>query len=237
MTESIYAGSVFAAGVLSFFSPCILPLLPVYLAYLGSAEPGGRAEGRTPGGMKVSLVLVGRTLIFMFGLSTVFVLLGFGAGSLGGVVSSPLFMTVCGGIVVLFGLYQTGLFKLQALEREKRVTVDLQNRRGLWGAFLLGLTFSFGWTPCIGPVLAAVISLSATGGSAAQGASYMLIYTLGLAIPFLIIALFSEALLTRVRHVYKHMKTLKIVSGAVLIVMGLLLITNKLNTITAYFQF
>lgn len=278
MTEQIYVGSVFAAGLLSFFSPCILPLLPVYLAYLGSTSGGNgngsgsgveriesgigsgngdrernenrerSGNGSGAGGVKtsnrkglgtagISPVLIGRTLLFILGLSTVFVLLGFGAGALGGLFNSTKFIVACGIVVILFGVYQTGIVKLSFLEREKRLDAGLQHRRGLFGAFLLGFTFSFGWTPCIGPVLAAVISLSASGGSLESGVIYMAVYALGLSIPFLIMAVFSNLLLIRVKRIYKYMNRLKAVSGVVLILMGLLLVTGKLNAITAYFQF
>ncbi|GGE30985.1 cytochrome C biogenesis protein CcdA [Pullulanibacillus camelliae] len=237
MTEQIYVGSVFAAGVLSFFSPCILPLLPVYLAFLGSSETGNRFNSWQLWRMKLSPVLIIRTLLFILGLSMVFVVLGFGAGSLGTVLNSSLFITICGIIVILFGIYQTGIFKLKFLEREKKLSADFQKNRGFFGAFLLGFTFSFGWTPCIGPVLAAVLSLSASGGSVASGGIYMLVYALGLAIPFFVMALFSDLLLTKMRKLYKHMNALKIVSSAVLILMGILLVTNKLNDITSYFQY
>lgn len=239
MVEPLYIGSVFAAGLLSFFSPCILPLLPVYLAYLGTSGETGSGDGaggRKPGKLHLSPVLIGRTLLFILGLSTVFVLLGFGAGALGNLFNSSLFIAVCGIIVMLFGIYQTGLVKLSFLEREKRLDAGPTPGKGLFGAFLLGFTFSFGWTPCIGPVLAAVISLSASGGAAATGGLYMMVYSLGLSIPFMVMALFSDLLLMRVRKVYKYMNRLKVASGVLLILMGLLLFTGKLNTITAYLQ-
>ncbi|GAA3404136.1 cytochrome c biogenesis CcdA family protein [Paenibacillus hodogayensis] len=233
MTEQLYTGGVWAAGVLSFFSPCILPVLPVYLAYLGSSDSGEKGQRWKLGRIGISPILVLRTLLFIVGLSTVFVLLGFGAGALGSVLNSSWFIAACGVVVIAFGIYQTGVVPLSFLARERKL--EVRRRNGYLGAFLLGFTFSFGWTPCIGPVLAAVFSLSASEGSPAAGGFYMLIYTSGLAIPFLTMALLSDSLLVRLRKVHRYLPVLKVISGVVLIAMGILLITNKLNGLATLF--
>ncbi|WP_438349333.1 thiol-disulfide oxidoreductase-associated membrane protein CcdA2 [Paenibacillus sp. FA6] len=237
LTEQVYVGSVFIAGILSFFSPCILPLLPVYLSFLGGSDLGSQSKTKKLGKLKIRPLLIGKTIFFILGISTVFVLLGFGAGALGSLINSSWFIVVCGGIVILFGIYQTGVIKLFFLEREKKLKLELKGNKGFAGAFLLGFTFSFGWTPCIGPVLAAVLSISASEGSSAFGGWLMLIYTLGLAIPFLVLSLFSDLLLQRLKKIYKYMGILKVISGVILILMGLLLMTNKLNMITTFFEF
>jgi cytochrome c-type biogenesis protein len=123
------------------------------------------------------------------------------------------------------------------MEKEKRLQLGSGKQRGAWGAFLLGLTFSFGWTPCIGPVLAAILGLSASGGSAAYGVWMMFIYTVGMAIPFLVLAVFSDILLRHLRKLYRYTPVIKVVSGVILIVMGVLLMTNNLAIITAAFNF
>lgn len=233
----IFLFGVFGAGVLSFFSPCILPLLPVYVSYLSGSMVGGMNPG--PDGtrsIQPRSAFVARTLLFVFGLSVVFVLLGFGSGILGNVISSPAFMTVCGAVVVLFGIYQTGLIRLSWLERERKLSSNPARRGGYIGAFLLGLTFSFGWTPCIGPVLAAILGIAAGEGSPAYGGFLMLLYTLGLAIPFLVISLFSDYVMKRIRRVNQYMGVIKIGSGCILIVMGLLLMTDRLNNLVTWFQ-
>ncbi|MBC8079150.1 MAG: sulfite exporter TauE/SafE family protein [Gorillibacterium sp.] len=237
LNEQIYVGSAFLAGMLSFFSPCILPLLPVYLAYLGGAAPGRPSASLKLWGSQLHPTLIIKTLFFILGLSTVFVLLGFGAGALGGVVNSSWFIVVCGFIVILFGIYQIGFVKLVFMEREKKVTLSRSQKKDYAGAFLLGFTFSFGWTPCIGPVLAAILSVSASEGSLWFGGWLMFIYTLGLAIPFLILSLFSDVLLQRLKKIYKYMGVLKVISGILLILMGLLLMTNRLNTLINWFTF
>lgn len=233
--ESLYIGSVLAAGVLSFFSPCIFPMLPVYFAFLGGSEEGRPSDSASPR-FKVNPKLIGRTLLFILGLSTVFLLLGFGAGALGGVINSSWFMIACGAAVILFGIHQTGVLNLMFLQKEKRLTYDSNKQKGWIGAFLLGLTFSFGWTPCIGPVLAAVLGVAAGGGSAGYGVWMMFIYTVGMAVPFLILAVFSDLLLRRIKNLYKHMGKIKVFSGLILIAMGILLMTNNLAVLTAAFQ-
>ncbi|OWA37279.1 cytochrome C biogenesis protein [Saccharibacillus sp. O16] len=239
-TESLYVGSVLAAGILSFFSPCIFPMLPVYFAFLGGSEADrlrtSSANGSTAPRFRVDPRLIGRTLLFILGLSTVFLLLGFGAGALGGVINSSWFMIVCGAVVILFGIHQTGVLNFMFMQKEKRLTFDTQKQQGWLGAFLLGLTFSFGWTPCIGPVLAAVLGVAAGGGSAGYGVWMMFVYTVGMAVPFLVLALFSDLLLRRIKNLYKYMGKIKVVSGIVLIAMGILLMTNNLAVLTAAFQ-
>ncbi|WP_434751509.1 cytochrome c biogenesis CcdA family protein [Paenibacillus amylolyticus] len=235
--EWVFLFGVFGAGVLSFFSPCILPLLPVYVSYLSGSMVGGRNQGHEgTRSVQPRSAFVVRTLLFVFGLSVVFVLLGFGSGILGNVISSPGFIVVCGAIVVLFGIYQTGLIRLSWLERERKLSSNHARRGGYIGAFLLGLTFSFGWTPCIGPVLAAILGIAAGEGSPAYGGFLMLLYTLGLAIPFLLLSVFSDFAIKRIRRVNKYMGVIKIGSGCILIVMGLLLMTDRLNNLVSWFQ-
>ncbi|GGG85785.1 cytochrome c biogenesis CcdA family protein [Paenibacillus radicis (ex Gao et al. 2016)] len=235
--DPLFLFGVFAAGLLSFFAPCILPLLPVYVAYLsGTGASSANSETTNSGSFRLRPRLIIRTLLFVLGLSTVFIFLGFGFGTIGTVITSSRFIAVCGAIVILFGIYQTGWIKLSFLEREKKISSDRITKKGYIGAFLLGLTFSFGWTPCIGPVLAAILSIAAGEGSPAYGGFLMLIYTLGLAIPFLLMSVFSDFILTRIRRLYKFMGVIKVVSGCILILMGILLMTDQLNTIVVWFQ-
>lgn len=235
--DFIFLMGVFGAGVLSFLSPCILPLLPVYMSYLsgGIVNAVNQEEGVADSAWFRSVLLL-RTLMFVLGLSMVFILLGFGSGILGHIISSPWFIAICGAIVVLFGIYQTGWIRLSWLEREVRLSRNGMKQGGYIGAFLLGLTFSFGWTPCIGPVLAAVLGIAAGEGSPVYGGFLMLLYSVGLSIPFLILSVCSGYLMKRVRHLYRYMGAIKVVSGCILIVMGLLLMTDRLNMLVGWVQ-
>ena len=226
-SETLYISTVFVAGVLSFLSPCIVPLLPVYLSTLASPAAARDAAGR-----RLQLFL--RTLLFIAGISVTFVVLGFGAGALGQVLNSRAFLIVMGALVVLLGVHQTGLIHLKFLERERRPELKRAKRSDALGVFLLGLLFSFGWTPCIGPVLAAILGVAAGGGAAFYGAFLMAVYALGLAVPFLVLALFSELFLGKIKRLNKVLPKIKIVGGVLVILMGVLLMTDSLNILSAW---
>jgi len=218
MTD-IFVFGVFIGGILSFFSPCIVPVLPVYVSILAGDDSKEKARLRA----------VVRTLLFVLGLSVSFVIMGFGVGALGTVLYSKAFVYISGAIVILLGLYQMGLFKLAFLNRQLSVKVEANKNTGLLSVFLLGLVFSFGWTPCVGPILAAVLSLTATQGSAAYGGFMMFVYSLGLAIPFVVISLFSSTILTKVKAINKHLNKIKFIGGLIIVIMGILLMTGNLN--------
>jgi len=229
--ESLYMSTVFIAGVLSFFNPCILPIIPVYIGYFAEANP----DEKTYKWKIVSKPML-KAAIFVLGLSTAFVLLGFGAGALGSLLYSDGFIRIAGGIVVILGLHQVGLLKIQRLNREKKLHLTRSAKADFLGAYLLGLTFSFGWTPCVGPVLVAVLGLSASEGSALYGGLLMFIYSVGLMIPFMLVAIFSDVLLKRVKVLYKHTEKIRIAGGVLIIFMGLVLMTNNLMVIVRWVE-
>lgn len=231
--DELFMSTVLAAGFLSFFAPCTFPLLPVYI---GIMTDTGRARGLQIGKLKVNPVSIGRTLVFVGGLSTTFVLLGFGAGALGSLINNRLVVQIGGLIVVLLGIHQLELIHVPYLERYRVLNLKRSRTHDLLGTYLLGLTFSFGWTPCVGPVLGAVLVVSAGGGQAFYGAWLMLIYTIGLAIPFLVMAVLSEVLLDKFAGLETHLKTIKRVGGVLIIAMGLLLMSESLNRITALIE-
>ena len=228
--------SVFLAGILSFFSPCILPLLPVYTGVLLDDKDGAQASS---GKFSISVTSLLRTLAFIAGISFIFILLGYGAGFLGDLLYASWFQYVTGAVIILLGLHQMEILRFKGLYKEKRLQLQGQgkNANGYSQAFLLGLTFSFAWTPCVGPVLGSVLALAASGGSGAwQGAGLMLVYTLGLALPFLLLALASSYVLKHFRKLHPYLGTLKKVGGFLIIVMGLLVLFGNASILSQLFE-
>ncbi|MDG7801800.1 thiol-disulfide oxidoreductase-associated membrane protein CcdA2 [Streptococcus pneumoniae] len=228
--------SVFLAGILSFFSPCILPLLPVYTGVLLDDKDGAQASS---GKFSISVTSLLRTLAFIAGISFIFILLGYGAGFLGDLLYASWFQYLTGAIIILLGLHQVEILHFKGLYKEKRLQLQGQgqNGKGYSQAFLLGLTFSFAWTPCVGPVLGSVLALAASGGSGAwQGAGLMLVYTLGLALPFLLLALTSSYVLKHFRKLHPYLGILKKVGGFLIIVMGLLVLFGNASILSQLFE-
>ncbi|MDV8891639.1 thiol-disulfide oxidoreductase-associated membrane protein CcdA2 [Streptococcus pneumoniae] len=228
--------SVFLAGILSFFSPCILPLLPVYTGVLLDDKDGAQASS---GKFSISVTSLLRTLAFIAGISFIFILLGYGAGFLGDLLYASWFQYLTGAIIILLGLHQMEILHFKGLYKEKRLQLQGQgqNGKGYSQAFLLGLTFSFAWTPCVGPVLGSVLALAASDGSGAwQGAGLMLVYTLGLALPFLLLALTSSYVLKHFRKLHPYLGILKKVGGFLIIVMGLLVLFGNASILSQLFE-
>jgi cytochrome c-type biogenesis protein len=230
MNEILFTSTVFTAGILSFLSPCIIPIIPLYLGYFADEDLGQTTQAF----LKPSLI---KAILFVMGLSTVFILLGFGAGVLGSILYGDWFLVACGLVVIVLGIHQTGLIQINLLQKEQKIQVKRTRKLDYIGAYVLGLTFSFGWTPCIGPVLAAVLGLTLSGGNVVYGGFLMAVYSLGLMIPFLIVAIFSDQLLSRMKNIYKYMGKIKIIGGLMVIFMGVLLMTNQIASITAWFVF
>ncbi|MCT8568767.1 cytochrome c biogenesis protein CcdA, partial [Glaesserella parasuis] len=205
--QNLLISSVFLAGLASFLSPCIFPIVPIYFGILSK------------GGKKVL-----NTLLFIMGLSLTFVSLGFSFGFLGDLLLNDTTRVIAGIIVIILGIHQLGIIKINFLEQTKLVEIKTNGKSASVEAFVLGLTFSLGWTPCIGPILASVLALSGDEGSALYGGAMMFVYVLGLALPFIIFSFFSDELLKRAKSLNKHLDKFKIIGGILIILMGLLLI-------------
>lgn len=227
MESNLILGSVFMAGLLSFFNPCILPLIPVYFGMLSGGLPADAAATDRQTQVKAGWRNVLLTLSFLLGLSFTFIVLGFGAGSLSILLSYPVFRIAGGILMLLFGLVQLGFLSAGNLFSGGSLALSEKSSNPFIRALFLGLTISLGWIPCIGPVLASVLIVAAQTGTALKGAFFMFVYTLGMAIPFLIIALFSACLMQRIRALNRFAMLFKKIGGALLVMMGILLILDK----------
>jgi cytochrome c-type biogenesis protein len=210
------------AGLLSFLSPCVLPIVPPYLAYMG-----GISMGEMTGDSRARRRVILPAAFFVLGLSTIFLLLGFTASAFGGFVlqNQVLLAQISGVVVIVFGLHFLGLFRIPILDREVRL--DAGERGGsAFGAYVLGLAFAFGWTPCIGPQLGAILSLAAQEASMERGTLLLGVYALGLGLPFLLAAIFIERSMTLMQKLKQHMRLIERLMGGLLIVVGLALVTG-----------
>jgi cytochrome c-type biogenesis protein len=214
-----------AAGVLSFLSPCVLPIVPPYLAYMAGTSLGEAADrnGR----------MLKAAAYFVLGLSTVFLLLGLAASALGRVLlAHQREAAIAAGIViVVFGLHFLGVLRIPLLAREARFEPGAAAGTAL-GAYVFGLAFAFGWTPCIGPVLGAILALAAQGGSAGRGLVLMAAYALGLGVPFLLTALFLGRAMRLMAGIRRHMPAIERVTGVLLVGVGLLMLTGGFSDLS-----
>lgn len=223
----------FGAGIISFLSPCVLPLVPGYLSYisgysLGSQEPEQRY-------LRHRLKTLGLSLNFVLGFSSVFIAFGASATTLGQWLFAYRYETnIIGGVIIMvFGVLISGLVRINWLQREFRYFGSLPGGPGL-SAYLLGLAFAFGWTPCIGPILGSILTLSATSALISDGTALLAFYSLGLGVPFVLAALFTERFTRHSKSLRKHSRVLQAITGGLLILMGAAMITGYLTDISIW---
>jgi cytochrome c-type biogenesis protein len=235
MTHQLSIPIAFLAGVVSFLSPCVLPLVPGYISMLSGSSI---EDLKTGAGAEVLGKVFRNSIAFVVGFSVVFVILGASATWVGKFLLSQrtIFNIVAGIIIIVFGLHLTGLVKIPLLYREARLDTGAP-RRSLGGAFLLGFAFAFGWTPCIGPILTAILALAAQRETVFQGMFLLAVYSAGLAIPFLITSLGLGQFLKIYGGFRKHLQAVEIASGILLIALGVLMALNKFTMISGYFSF
>lgn len=213
------------AGVISFLSPCVLPIVPPYLAYMSGVSMPDMMDRRTGNGPAIVA-----SMFFVLGLSTVFIFLGFTASAFGQTFlrNQELFGQIAGAVIILFGLHFVGLIKIPFLYREARI--DAGDRGGsAFGAYILGLAFAFGWTPCIGPILGSILSLAAQEGSVARGTTLMAAYAIGLGVPFVLSAIFIHRATNLMNRFKTHMALIEKAMGGLLIFVGLMLLTGAFS--------
>ncbi|WP_299626448.1 cytochrome c biogenesis protein CcdA [uncultured Tateyamaria sp.] len=204
------------AGIISFLSPCVLPIVPPYLAYMSGMTVHEMSEGRSARNRATITAL-----FFVLGLSTVFIFLGFAASAFGAffLQNQILFSQISGAVIIVFGLHFLGVYRIGFLDREARMDAGDQGGSS-FGAYILGLAFAFGWTPCIGPQLGAILTLAASEASVTRGTFLLGIYALGLGIPFLLAAMFMSRAMGVMNRLKRHMAMIEKVMGALLVFVG-----------------
>jgi cytochrome c-type biogenesis protein len=220
----------FVAGLLSFLSPCILPLLPSYISFIGGMSLPDLREKRN-----IQFSLITKTLLFVAGFSIVFVSLGIifaGSGFLLGEVSQ-IINAIAGGIVILLGLNLIFDF-WKFLNLEKKIHLK-QKPRGYVGSLFIGMAFGAGWSPCVGPILAAILFLAGNSANIGTGVLYLSAYSIGLGLPFILVSIFFSPLTERLKAVRKHMRAIQVISGVFLILIGILIISGQLQQINTAF--
>jgi cytochrome c-type biogenesis protein len=215
----------FSAGILSFLSPCVLPIVPPYLAYMGGVSVTDMEDKRAARGRAVVA-----SLFFVLGLSTVFLILGAGASALGRAFASyrPYLEVGAGVVVVIFGLHFLGLFRLKFLDREMRMDAGDQGGSA-FGAYFLGLAFAFGWTPCLGPILSAILSLAGGQADVSKGVMLLGVYAIGLGVPFVLVAAFFPQMKRPMAWMKRNMGVIEKTSGVLLVVVGLAMATGFMS--------
>jgi len=218
--------AAFLAGIVSFLSPCVLPLVPGYVSYVAGHS---LAELRHEQAMRQRLAVLGLSFAFVLGFSSVFVSLGASASAIGGLFSAYRYeaSSIAGAVIILFGLHMMGVLRLNWMNRDMRFMPQIPGGR-TFGAFLLGSAFAFGWTPCIGPILGAILTLSATTMGVSDGVALLSVYSMGLAVPFLLVAAFTDRFMDHVGSFRRIGRPLQIVAGGTLVLVGVLMLTGYL---------
>ena len=231
--SQISVGLAFLAGLASFLSPCVFSLVPAYVGYLGGRAAGGESNSKN------HWITFSHGLAFVLGFSTVFVLLGVAAAFAGGLLYELRFwLAKIGGIVVIvFGLHMIGVFHLSFLAYDTRVQQAPDPKMGYFSSALMGVFFSAGWSPCVGPVLGAILTVVLNGGSISQGAVLLTSYSIGLGIPFLVAALGIGWVTNILRNYAKTMRYVEIAMGVILVIIGVMLFTGVFELIAQQGQF
>ena len=220
------------AGLVSFLSPCVLPLVPPYLIYLTGATIEHIATGGQTAASKRAAML--SALMFVLGFSTVFVALGASASLIGGLIRawSGELSIVAGIVIIIMGLHFLGLTRIGFLMREGRLPIP--RPVGLWGAYVMGLAFAFGWTPCIGPILAAILSVAAAEATVAKGAGLLAVYSAGLGIPFLIAAFMVEQFSSLFSRMKRHLARVEHAMGVLMVITGIGFLTGSVSNVSIW---
>ena len=226
--------AAFLAGILSFLSPCVLPLVPGYVSLISGATV---EDLQTENSRMLGTVML-HSVTFILGFSVVFIALGAVATSIGQLANQyhNLLAKVAGTIVIVFGLHLMGLLKIKALYADKRLH-DVKGGSSALGSFAVGFAFAFGWTPCIGPILATILVLAGAEDTVFKGVLLLAVYSLGLAVPFLLTSLGVDRFLAFYTRFRRHLHTVEVISGMLLVAVGVLIFMNNLKLLSGYLSF
>jgi cytochrome c-type biogenesis protein len=236
MNGNVSLVAAFAAGFLSFISPCVLPLIPGYISFVsGASLEEMRGSAPVPSKSRRQIFLT--SLAFVVGFSLVFIALGASATAVGHFLLRrlPLLAKIAGVVIIIFGLHTMGVFKIGLLETEKRVH-SRQKPIGLLGALLVGIAFACGWTPCIGPILGGILAIAGSKNTVSEGVLLLAVFSAGLGIPFLITSLAINQFFRATARIRKHYHAIEVASGALLIAIGVLILTGQLTIIIRSLQ-
>jgi cytochrome c-type biogenesis protein len=225
-TQTVSFPAAFVAGILSFFSPCVLPLIPAYFTFITGFSIEELTEKYNS---EIRKKVFLSTFLFVLGFSLVFILMGASASYLGGLMYTykKLIRIIGGILIIILGIHLTGIIRIPGLDFEKRITLEKKPLHFL-GTLIIGMAFGAGWSPCIGPLLGSILIIAGSQETVWQGVILLGIYSAGLAIPFIIISIFINFLLTFIKKASKVLRYVNVVAGVVLIVVGLILVSNKL---------
>ncbi|HEY7844670.1 MAG TPA: cytochrome c biogenesis CcdA family protein [Bradyrhizobium sp.] len=232
MISDVSIPAALIAGLVSFLSPCVLPLVPPYLIYLTGATIEHVANEETESSSRRAVMI--SALLFVLGFSTVFVALGASASLVGSLIRawSGQLAIIAGIVIIVMGLHFLGLTRIGLLMREGRLSIP--KPVGLWGAYVMGLAFAFGWTPCIGPILAAILSIAAAEATVAKGAGLLAVYSAGLGIPFLIAAFMVERFSSLFARMKRHLATVERAMGVLMIITGIGFLTGAVSNVSIW---
>lgn len=231
MLESFGFITVFLEGLISFFSPCIIPIIPLYMSYLAGSAKTVNEDGTITYKRKTTLL---HTLFFVLGISASFFILGLSFTAIGSFFNNSkyILLIICGILIIVMGLFQTGIIKIKFLQKEKKINVNINIKKmNPLFAFILGFLFSFAWTPCVGPALSSVLMMAGSEESMLIGNLYVLLYAIGFIIPFLILGLFTNEALNLLKKHQKALMNLVKIGGLLLIVIGMILLYNGISSI------
>ena len=230
-SENVSYIVAFTAGVLTYLSPCLLPMIPAFIAYITGVSSSDRKDENKKGEVRRKTII--HALLFILGFSLVFILLGLTATGLGrALFSYQKFIRIAGGVLImLFGLQLTGILKLNFLIRERKISIAAKSANYL-SSFLIGMTFAAAWTPCAGPILGSILILAGTKADLVSGAKLLTVYSIGIAIPFFVTALLVNTFLEYFNRIQKFLNAINMAGGVLLIVVGFLMATNYLAVIS-----